>query len=131
MTIGGTMTNFKRLLLTSACAAIATAPAAAMQFDIPGGDLKTALDVYAKQAGVSLIVSADAVRGARTDGIKADVSADAALSRLLSGTGFTTRKDSGAVVVMHNQSSANEEPLMLQLAQSDQHVRNVDLDRAR
>src|SRR6185312_8429991 len=116
--IGGKMTSFKRLLLTSACAAITAAPAAAMQFDIPGGDLKTALDVYAKQAGVSLIVSAEAVRGAKTSGIKADTSADAALSRILSGTGFTTRKDSGAVVVMHNQSSANEEPVTLQLAQA-------------
>ena len=116
------MINLKHLLLTSACAALAAAPAIAMPFDIPGGDLKTALDAYARQAGVSLIVSADAVRGAKTDGIKADVSADAALSRLLSGTGFTTRKDSGAVVVMHNQSSANVEPQMLQLAQLSPHV---------
>jgi iron complex outermembrane receptor protein len=80
------MNNLKHILLATACAAFAAAPAVALQFDIPGGDLKTALDAYAKQAGVSLIVSADAVRGAKTDGVKADLSADAALTRILSGT---------------------------------------------
>ncbi len=117
------MTSFKHMLLTSACAALTAAPAMAMPFDIPGGDLKSALDAYAKQAGVSLIVSADAVRGAHTGGIKADVSADAALSRILTGTGFTTRKDSGAIVVLHSQSSENDEPVMLQLAQASSVAR--------
>ncbi|HSZ74474.1 MAG TPA: TonB-dependent receptor, partial [Rhizomicrobium sp.] len=90
--------------------------ALATQFDIPGGDLKSALDAYAKQAGVALIVSADAVRGARTNGVKADISADAALSRILAGTGFIPRRDSGAVVIIHADHAALENAAQMELA---------------
>ena len=45
------MTDLKHLLLATARAAIAATPALAMPFDIPGGDLKTALDAYAKAKG--------------------------------------------------------------------------------
>ena len=115
-----TLRNLKQIFLVSACAVVMASSAIAMRFDIPGGDLKAALDSYAKQAGVSLIVSADAVKGAHTNGVKADMSADAALARILSGTGFTTRKDSGAVVVMHSQSSSSVSPdnQLLQTAQA-------------
>src|SRR5580692_2964711 len=100
----------------SAIAGILATAALATQFDIPGGDLKSALDAYAKQAGVALIVSADAVRGARTNGVKADISADAALSRILAGTGFIPRRDSGAVVIIHADHAALENAAQMELA---------------
>ena len=74
------------LIAGTALAALATT-AAAEQFNIPAGDLKTALDVYARQTGTQLLVSTDAVKGVRTSGVHGDMGADAALSHLLTGHG--------------------------------------------
>ena len=90
----------KCALLGGACALVLAGQAQAKPFDIPGGDLKTALDAYVKQAGVPLIVASDAVKGAHTRGVKADVSAEVALARILAGTGFVTRQDTGAIVIL-------------------------------
>lgn len=79
----------KSALFGGASAFVLTSSAGAAEFDIPAGDLKVALDVYAAQTGVALIVSDDAVRGARTKGAKGDLTALAALSRLLEGTGLS------------------------------------------
>ena len=115
--IGGMAVKLIKLTFAmSAIAGILATAALATQFDIPGGDLKSALDAYAKQAGVALIVSADAVRGARTNGVKADISADAALSRILAGTGFIPRRDSGAVVIIHADHAALENAAQMELA---------------
>jgi hypothetical protein len=75
----------------------------ANEFNIPASDLKSALDAYAKQAGVALMYPDDEVRGAYSKGAKGDLSADVALSRILSGTGFKIRRDpSGALGVVHD-----------------------------
>ncbi|HSZ75753.1 MAG TPA: TonB-dependent receptor, partial [Rhizomicrobium sp.] len=88
--------------------ALATA-ACATQFNVPGGDLKTALDAYAAQAGVQLIVSAEAVRGIRTKGAKGDFSADAALSAVLSDTGFIVHRRGPGVVAIVRDGRADDE----------------------
>ncbi|HVZ68321.1 MAG TPA: TonB-dependent receptor [Rhizomicrobium sp.] len=91
-------------LLASVCAA-ATA-AAARDIDIPAGDLKAALDAYARQTGVALIVSDEAVRGTQTRGVKGALSPDEALARILKGTGFIVHRDySGAIAIVPGQSS--------------------------
>ncbi len=94
----------KCALLGGACALALAGPARATPFDIPGGDLKAALDAYVKQAGVPLIVASDAVKGAHTRGVKADVSAEVALARILAGTGFVIRRDTGAVVIVNGDA---------------------------
>jgi iron complex outermembrane receptor protein len=95
-------TLFRTLLAGSTCA-LALAGAAMAQttsFNIPAGDLKAALDAYAKQAGVQLIYRVDDVRGARTAGVTGALDANAALSGLLANTGLTIRRDaSGAVAI--------------------------------
>ncbi len=115
------MTNaslFKSILLTGACVAM-TSTAFAEPFNIPAGDLKGALAAYSKQTGVALIVSGDAISGAKTSGVHGDLSKDAALARILSTSGFVMhRHASGAVAVMPGQSSAIEAPM--QLAQATQ-----------
>ena len=81
--------------------ALATA-AHAENFNIPGGDLETALNAFTSQTGVALILSDTAVRGAQTRGVRGDLTADMALSHILEGTGFTTRRTpSGAIGVVH------------------------------
>jgi outer membrane receptor protein involved in Fe transport len=90
-------------------------------FNIPGGDLKSALDAYARQTGVNLIVAGAEVNGVQTKGAQGDFSTDGALSRLLSGTGFSMhRRTSGAIGIMRDQSS-RVEPISetpIQLAQA-------------
>jgi len=107
------------LIAGTALAALATS-AAAEQFNIPAGDLKTALDVYARQTGTQLLVSTDAVKGVRTRGVQGDMGADAALSHLLSGTGFKTINTApGAVgLVPSGGSSQVVQDLPMQLAQA-------------
>jgi len=76
--------------------------ASADEFNIPAGDLKTALDHYAAQTGLNLIVSDDAVRGAHTTGAKGDFTASIALTRILQGTGLSPRRTAyGAVAIVH------------------------------
>ena len=62
--------------------------ASAANFNIPGGDLKAALKSYSRQTGTSLVVSAAAIKGVRSEGVHGDLSSEDALSRILVGTGF-------------------------------------------
>ncbi len=71
------------------------------QFNIPGGDLKSALDAYSTQTGVELVVAGEAVRGVHTRGAKGEFTAFSALSHILAGTGFEIQRDrSGAVGIV-------------------------------
>ncbi len=100
------MMNAKLLkgLLLCGAATFAGSPAMASDFNVPGGDLKTALHAYIKQAGVPLIVSDDAVKGVRSNGVRGDLSPDEALSRILADTGFTMhRHASGAIAVVQDE----------------------------
>ncbi len=98
---------------TASMATLLMAFAAAAQaesFNIPGGDLKSALDAYARQTGVNLIVAGAEVNGVQTKGVQGDLSADSALSRLLTGTGFSMyHRASGAIGIMREQSSNSEQ----------------------
>ncbi|HEY5237758.1 MAG TPA: TonB-dependent receptor [Rhizomicrobium sp.] len=92
-----------------ACALLFGAAAHAEKFNIPSGDLTSALDSYTKQTGVALIVAGDAVRGARTSGVHGNYSAEVALAHILTGTGFDVlRRPSGAVMIVPGKTSAND-----------------------
>jgi iron complex outermembrane receptor protein len=83
--------------------------ASAETFNIPGGDLRSALATYTKQTGVALIVSDEAIAGARTSGAHGDLSSDAALSELLKGTGFGAQHtSSGAIGIIRRSSAFND-----------------------
>jgi len=101
------------------CAVLACGHATAKDFNIPGGDLKTVLDTYATQAGVPLIYSGAIVKGAHSSGAVGDLSESAALSRILSGTGFSVHKESDAFAIVRDRSSAVEPEIApMQLAQA-------------
>ena len=109
----------KSLLAGSASALALTTAAYADQFNIPGGDLKTALDAYAAQTSVELLYPASAVRGASTKGAKGELTASAALSRILSGTGFAMQRDqSGAVAIVPAANIRSQAEPSVQLAQA-------------
>src|SRR5690242_15018640 len=91
----------KALLLGTACAMMLAGQAWAADFNIPAGDLESALNAYTSTTGVDLVVSTDAIKGVRTRGAIGAISPDAALSRLLSGTGFhAQRQPSGAIAIV-------------------------------
>ncbi len=100
-------------------AAIVTS-ALAQDFDVPKGDLKTALDSYRSQSGVALIVMSDALRGVSTAGAKGNLSPDTALAKILRGTGFVARRDpSGMIAVVPDERSSTSFDIQpLQLAQA-------------
>jgi len=109
-----------RAALAGSAAALAFAPAAyADRFDIPGGDLATALDAYMAQTRIELVVPDSAMAGARTGGVKGDLTADVALSRILAGTGFMSRREGNALVVVpetHEAKSARANGRELEIA---------------
>lgn len=85
------------------CIVAISAPAQAQtrEFRIPAGSLKSALDAYARQSGLQVIYKVDDVRGARSGGAKGNMSADAALNAVLSGTGFKSRSgSSGGIAIV-------------------------------
>jgi iron complex outermembrane receptor protein len=109
---GGNMSKFIngiRIAVSFLCAVIFSGSAFAVHFDIPAGDLKSALAIYAKQTGVSLAVSDEEVKGVRTKGVFGDLSADDAIYHILSGTGFVVhRHSSSALTVVRDNRVINE-----------------------
>ncbi len=112
--------KFKSLLMGGACAVCLAPPAAAESFNIPGGDLESALNTYVTQTGVHLIVSEDAIKGVHSRGVKGDLPAEQALSRILAGSGFTVRNESGVLAVVRGGQSSDASEILqpMQLAEA-------------
>jgi outer membrane receptor protein involved in Fe transport len=101
--------NWIRAMLLGGACALALASAQADDFDIPAGDLKSALGAYMAETGVQLMVSESALRGAHTSGVKGSLTRDEALIRLLKGTGFSLHRDeSGAIGIVRTPQAANQ-----------------------
>ncbi len=99
----------------------------AQDFNVPSGDLKSVLDAYIRQSGVTVVYSPQAVAGVRSKGIKGAVSPDAALARILAGTGFSEyHTTAGDVGIVHNTSSEAEPLVSIQIAQATPPLRAVE-----
>ena len=95
-------------LLVAGMFGLCTTGAFARNFDIASGNLDAALDAYQAQSGIVLMVPNDAIHGARTNGVKGDISSDQALAQLLKGTGFSSSRDkSGVVAIVRNGRTSN------------------------
>ncbi len=104
-----TVSYLKSALAGSASVLVLATAAYGENFDIPPGDLKAALGAYTAQTGVQLIVAQDMVEHARTRGAKGDLSARAALDRILAGTGYTMRgTSSGAIGIVRDAPKPRE-----------------------
>ncbi len=110
----------KSVFIGMACATAFIGAASATRFNIPGGDLESALNAYSAQTGVQVLIAGEAVNGVHTKGAEGDLSADDALSRILTGTGFRAhRTSSGAVGIVRDRSSEDViDQGSLQLAQA-------------
>ena len=68
--------------------------------DVPPGDLVTALDLLATQAGVECVYSAPQLKGLRTSGVRGNLTAEEAVKKLLEGTNLTvTAHKDGALLI--------------------------------
>jgi len=90
--------HLKTALIAGASVVALSSAAFADEFDVPGGDLKTALNAFAMQARVALIVSGETVKGVTTQGVHGDLPADVALARILKGTGLTSQRTSSGEI---------------------------------
>jgi iron complex outermembrane receptor protein len=88
--------------LAGGASAFVLSAAHAEPFNIPAGDLAAALNAYATQSGIAMIAPDDAIGGMTTKGVHGDLTADVALSRILDGTGFASRRTpAGAIAIFH------------------------------
>jgi outer membrane receptor protein involved in Fe transport len=100
-TRAGTIASVIAALLAS------SAHAQGLTFDIPAGDLKSALDAYIKQTGQQIVFRGDDLKGVRSHGVHGQMNRDQALDALLANTGLELRRDaSGAVVVIPSRGKA-------------------------
>jgi iron complex outermembrane recepter protein len=111
--------HLKSALLGGISVLALTAGASAREFDIPAGDLKSALDSYARQSGLALLVSDEAIRGAHSRGVKGDLSADEALSHILADTGFVTYRHSRGVIGIVRETVGADQPVRVEGTQAD------------
>src|SRR3546814_5016720 len=106
--------KFLAAMLASSTAAIAIhAPAAQAQtqsdqqsYDIAAQDLGSALRLYSQVSGREVIASSTLVSGKRGARVRGRLSPDAALSRLLSGTGLVAELVDGALVIREGNGAA-------------------------
>ncbi len=80
--------------------------AAAITINVPGGNLSTALNALAAQAKLQIVYDAAITQGLRTSGVSGNLPVDAALTRLLSGTGISYRFN-GKTVTLSKAGAAN------------------------
>jgi len=116
-----TKRNIRTIFASSACAAALLSVAHATEFNVPSGDLESALNQYTAQSGVPLAVSYDAIKSIKTKGVAGNLSPDDALSRILKGTGLIGRRDAAGVIQIvpgYSPSSNAAEISPLQMAQA-------------
>lgn len=98
-------------LSSSVCIVAMATPAHAQaqlqRFEVPAGSLKSAIDAYSKVTARQVIYRADQIEGARSPGVIGQMSADAALARILEGSGFGYRAEStGAIALVAQEVGA-------------------------
>jgi len=105
-------------MASTALVACSMAAATAASFDVPSGDLNTALDAYIAQSGVQLLVPNASVRGIYTKGVQGSLSDGEALSRILKGTGFVAKPDSSGIVGIVHEAHSDTTITPITLAQA-------------
>lgn len=101
-----TKSVFLRSICISALAAspaiASPAAAATREFSIPAQPMETAIPAFAKQAGRQIIANSNVVRGVRANPLRGKMTFEAALDRLLAGTGLVAVRasQSGGIIVI-------------------------------
>lgn len=96
------------MLAPSLAQADSTSQAEQVNYDIPAGPLAPALTRFAQQAGISVAVDAQALKGLNTRGLKGSYSLSEGFGLLLAGTGYAPEQTSAGYALrkashMHNE----------------------------
>ncbi len=103
-------------LLAASAASLAIAPVAAVAQEAPGGafevrvpagSLSSSLIALGRQAKVQIVFTPDVVEGRKGKGLRGRMTVEAALGRLLDGSGLSFRKMSGGAYVVSGPSREN------------------------
>ncbi|MBP2161018.1 MULTISPECIES: TonB-dependent receptor [Asticcacaulis] len=96
------------LMGTVAVAAVMAAPAMAQEkaFNIPAQDATSAVPSFVQQSDLQVLAAASELRGIRTNAVQGNMTADAALDTLISGTGLTVKSRAGNSVVLARAATA-------------------------
>ncbi|WP_077032985.1 TonB-dependent receptor [Pelomonas sp. KK5] len=76
------------------------AQAAPRAFNIPAGDLKAAIEAYVAQCDCQLVYKVDDLKGHASKGVQGSFEADAALDKLLEGSGLKILRSPNGVVLV-------------------------------
>jgi iron complex outermembrane receptor protein len=106
----------KSLIFGALSAALSAVSAFGAIFNIPAGHLDAALNAYIVQTGTTLLVSNDAIKGVRTNGVSGTLSEDEALSRLLDGTGFKMHRISGGAITIVRGEQRSDDAVPMHMA---------------
>ncbi len=98
------------LALQVTATAAAAEPARVASEAIASQPLDAALNALSRQTGLQFVYNAQSAGNPRTPGVPAGLSADAALSRLLAGTGLRYRYLNATTVTIEAQDSASPAP---------------------
>ncbi|MBK1687580.1 TonB-dependent receptor [Rubrivivax gelatinosus] len=83
--------------------------AAAVQADVPPGPLAQALNRFALQAGVALVVDAGQIAGLRSPGLSGAVTVEEGFARLLEGSGWRIGRTAAGYVLLAAPAAAGGE----------------------
>jgi len=93
-----TTTAMVAIVMPAAVSAQGQGQAARISFDIAASDTATALNLFARQAGVHVAFPYDAVAGRRVAALRGRFTRDAALHRLIAGQGLVIAEATAAMV---------------------------------
>jgi len=100
------------LMGTAAACALLAAPVFAssqtsgvQHFNIPSQDAATALNEYARQAGVQIVFPYDYVRGRQAPSVEGDLTRQQALTQLASALGLTVTSDRAGMVTLRDPAA--------------------------
>jgi hypothetical protein len=102
----------RRLAATGLAALLAltafAAPATTIAFDVPAGEARQALRQLATQARREIVFPVELVGGVKTRAVQGEMSTDAALARMLEGTGLVATQDAktGAIAIRREVAAA-------------------------
>jgi TonB-dependent receptor len=100
---------FRAALMGSvAVVAVLAQPAAAQDktFNIPAQDAVSAVPSFVQQSGLQVLATANDLKGIKTNAVQGNMSADAALSALISNTGLTIKSRDGSSAVLGRVATA-------------------------
>jgi len=80
-------------------------PAARLSFDIPAQSLATALLIFSRQSGASVVAPARLVRGKMAPTVRGDMAPASALAALLAGSGLGVRRSGANIYVIEMRAA--------------------------